>query len=138
MRFCWICHLAQSRGRASRLVHEWGRSLKTTTKVAFAGVALSASVLGAVAAPAQAWVSVGQRTQYPSSGGTWNYGFWDVKLRSYYTVNRCHGSTVIRYIDGNETSRSRSVNTAANQRSIAEITTVNSPGLEASYYYRTC
>jgi hypothetical protein len=115
-----------------------GDSVRTSIKVAFAGAALSASVLGAVAGPAQAWVSVGQKTQYPSSGGTWNYGFWDVKIRSYYTVNKCHGSTVIRYIDGRETSRSRSIDTASGARSTAEITTINSAGLEASYYYRTC
>ncbi|HEX5595821.1 MAG TPA: lactococcin 972 family bacteriocin [Micromonosporaceae bacterium] len=107
-------------------------------KAALAGVALSAAMLGAVAAPAAAWVSVGAKTQYPSSGGTWEYGFWDLKLRSYYTVNKCHGSTVIKYIDGKETDRSRSADTASGKKSIAEIYTVNSSGLEASYYYRTC
>ncbi|MEV8515389.1 lactococcin 972 family bacteriocin [Dactylosporangium sp. NPDC051484] len=112
--------------------------MKRTVKLALAGVALSAAVTGVVAEPAQAWVSVGTHTQYPSEGGTWQYGFWDVKVRSHYTVNRCHGSTVIRYIDGSETSRSRSIDTASGQKSIAEISTINSPGLEASYYYRTC
>ena len=103
-----------------------------------AGAALSVATLGAVAGPAQAWVNPGTNTQYPSAGGTWQYGFWDVKLRSYYTVNKCHGSPVIKYIDGNETNRSRSVDTASGQKSIAEISTLNSAGLEASYYYRTC
>ncbi|WP_433274559.1 lactococcin 972 family bacteriocin [Actinosynnema sp. CS-041913] len=107
-------------------------------KTALTAVALAAAVMGAAATPASAWVSVGKNTQYPSSGGTWEYGFWDVKLRSYYNVGVCHGSTVIRYIDGSETSRSRSVDTAGGQTSIAEISTVNSPGLEANYYYRTC
>ena len=111
--------------------------MKRTIRASLAAVMHSALVSGAVA-PAQAWVSVGAKTQYPSSGGTWQYGFWDVKLRSYYTVNRCHGSTVVKYIDGSETNRSRSIDTASGRTSIAEIGTVNSPGLEARYYYRTC
>ncbi len=41
------------------------------------------------------WLAPGPITQYPNEGGTWEYGFWDVKVRSYYTVDRCHGSTVI-------------------------------------------
>ena len=41
------------------------------------------------------WLAPGPITQYPHEGGTWEYGFWDVKVRSYYTVDRCHGSTVI-------------------------------------------
>ncbi|MEU2614564.1 lactococcin 972 family bacteriocin [Micromonospora sp. NPDC007271] len=112
--------------------------MNRTTKAALAGVALSAALMGAVAGPAAAWVSVGAKTQYPSEGGTWEYGFWDVKLRSYYTVNKCHGSTVVKYIDGKETNRSRSIDTVSGKKSIAEISTVNSAGLEASYYYRTC
>ncbi len=112
--------------------------MKRTTKVVLAGVTLSAALVGTVAAPAAAWVSVGAKTQYPSAGGTWQYGFWDVKLRSYYTVSKCHGSTVIKYIDGKETNRSRSIDTSSGKKSIAEIGTVNSAGLEASYYYRTC
>ena len=138
IRFAESCQLVQSRGSTPGLFHEWGSSVKKTAKVAFAGVALSAAVTAALAAPAQAWVSVGEHVQHPSSGGTWSDGFWNIKLRSYYTVNRCHGSTVIRFIDGRETSRSRSIDTASNQRSIAEINTVNSPGLEAQYFYRTC
>jgi hypothetical protein len=112
--------------------------VKRVVKTAIATAMMSVAVLGTVAAPAQAWVNPGKHTQHPSEGGTWEYGFWDVKLRSYYTVNKCHGSTVIRYIDGRETSRSRSVDTASGRKSIAEISTINSPGLEAKYYYRTC
>jgi len=102
------------------------------------GLFLAVMMVGVVAAPAQAWVSVGSHTQHPSSGGEWTYGFWDAKLRSYYTVNACHGSTVIKYSDSTETARSRSADTASGQQSVAEIWTVNSPSLEASYYYRTC
>ena len=45
------------------------------------------------------WLAYGPITQYPAEGGTWEYGFWDAKVRSYYTVNRCHGSTVV--LNGN-------------------------------------
>lgn len=74
------------------------------------------------------------RTQYPSSGGTWQYGFENVKLRSYYTVGKCHGSTVYRKIDGKVVNTSRSVDTVRNQKSIAEVWTVNSPGLDGQYF----
>lgn len=61
------------------------------------------------------WLAYGPITQYPAEGGTWEYGFWDAKVRSYYTVNRCHGSTVV--LNGNTV---RSVDTAAGEKSIAE------------------
>ncbi|MFE7482164.1 lactococcin 972 family bacteriocin [Streptomyces sp. NPDC057552] len=107
-------------------------------KATLTAAALSVAVLGAAAVPASAWVSVGMKTQHPSSGGTWQYGFENAKLRSYYTVNKCHGSTVERYIDGKLQSHSRSINTASGKKSIAELSTINSPGLGAEYYYRTC
>lgn len=112
--------------------------MQRAIKAVLAGALLSAAVTGAVVAPAQAWVDPGKRVQFPSEGGTWEFGFWDVKLRSYYVVGQCHGSTAVKYIDGNETNRSRSIDTAAGQTSIAEISTLNSAGLKANYYYRTC
>ncbi|WP_235616988.1 lactococcin 972 family bacteriocin [Lysinibacillus mangiferihumi] len=41
------------------------------------------------------WLAPGPITQYPNEGGTWQYGFWNAKVCSYYKVDRCHGSTVI-------------------------------------------
>jgi hypothetical protein len=109
----------------------------STTK-ALAAIVMTGAMMGTAAVSAQAWVNPGSNTQYPSTGGTWQYGFWDVKIRSYYTVNKCHGSTVVKYINGSETARSRSADTASNAKSIAEVNTLNSSGLEARYYYRTC
>lgn len=111
--------------------------MKKLTTIA-ATLALTAGLAAAPVLTASAWESVGLRTQYPSEGGTWQYGFQNVMLRSYYTVGRCHGSTVYRKIDGRIVNISRSVNTAPNQRSVAEVWTVNSPGLDGQYFYRTC
>lgn len=80
-----------------------------------------------------AWLSPGPNYQYPSTGGTWKYGFWSAKVRSYYTVNRCHGSTV--ELNGD---RSRSVNTRSGVKSIAEKWAVNYWGNDDAYYYRVC
>ena len=79
------------------------------------------------------WVVPVKKVQYPSEGGTWEYGFWDVKFRSYYTVNRCHGSTVI-----NGDRKSRSIDTRSGKTSIAELWGINSPGANPHYYYRVC
>lgn len=95
------------------------------------------SVAGPVLA-AQAWESVGLKTQYPSSGGVWQYGFENLMLRSYYTVNKCHGSTVQKLENGSVVKTSRSVDTAAGKRSIAEIGTINYASMDGRYYYRTC
>lgn len=83
--------------------------------------------------PAEAWLAAGVHTQYPSSGGKWQYGFWNAKVRSYYTVNRCHGSSVS--LNGNLV---RSVNTAPGYTSVAEKYAVQSSGADDRYYYRTC
>lgn len=71
--------------------------------------------------------------QYPASGGTWQYGFWNARVRSYYTVNKCHGSTV--KLDGRV---SRSPDTRAGATSIAHLWAVQYPWANDEYYYRTC
>ena len=76
------------------------------------------------------WLAYGPITQYPAEGGTWEYGFWDAKVRSYYTVDRCHGSTVV--LNGNTV---RSVDTAAGEKSIAEKWAVQWPSHDDRYYY---
>ncbi len=79
------------------------------------------------------WLAPGPITQYPNEGGTWQYGFWNAKVRSYYTVDRCHGSTV--ELNGNQ---SRSVDTVAGKTSIAELFAVQYPNHVDRYYYRVC
>ncbi|WP_337982522.1 MULTISPECIES: lactococcin 972 family bacteriocin [unclassified Lysinibacillus] len=79
------------------------------------------------------WLAPGPITQYPNEGGTWEYGFWDVKVRSYYTVDRCHGSTV--NLNGNI---SRSAETRAGKKSIAELWAVQLPTHNDRYYYWVC
>lgn len=79
------------------------------------------------------WLAYGPITQYPAEGGTWEYGFWDAKVRSYYTVNRCHGSTVV--LNGNTV---RSADTAAGKKSIAEKWALQWPSHDDRYYYRVC
>lgn len=79
------------------------------------------------------WLALGPITQYPAEGGTWEYGFWNAKVRSYYTVDRYHGSTVI--LNGNEV---RSVNTQPGQKSIAEKWALQWPSHDDRYYYRVC
>jgi len=101
-------------------------------KTALAGTALIAMTIGG-AAPAMAWLHPGQETRYPSTGGTWQYGFWNAKVRSYYTVNKSHGSSV--NYNGNLT---RSICTASGQKSVAEAWAINTAGASDTYYYRTC
>lgn len=79
------------------------------------------------------WLARGPITQYPHEDGTWEYGFWNAKVRSYYTVDRCHGSTV--ELNGNQ---SRSIDTRAGERSIAELWAVQHPRHVDQYYYRVC
>ena len=79
------------------------------------------------------WASVGRKVRYPAGGGTWEYGFWNAKARSYFTVNRCHTSTVT--VNGRT---QRSINTRGGQKSIAELWATNLPGTKDSYYYDFC
>lgn len=79
------------------------------------------------------WLAQGPIVQYPSAGGTWVYGFWVLKVRSYYTVDRCHGSTV--KLNGKSF---RSVDTAPGKTSLAELWAVQTPGADDEYYYRVC
>ena len=111
-------------------------SMKTLRELRVRVVGASAVAMLALALSpfsAGAWLHVGSTTQHPSSGGTWTYGFWDAKVRSYYTVNRCHGSSV-----SYNGSLVRSANTAAGYKSIAEKSALNYPGADDAYYYRTC
>lgn len=78
------------------------------------------------------WLAYGPLYQYPSEGGTWEYGFWNAKVRSYYTVNKCHGSTVKL-----NSKQSRSVNTASGKKSIAELWAIQSDSND-QYFYRVC
>lgn len=94
--------------------------------------------LGGPAVTANAWESVGLKTQHPREGGTWTSGFQNFHLRSYYTVNRCHGSSVQKLMSGRVINSSRSINTAAGRRSVAEVWTVNAAALDGRYYYRVC
>lgn len=101
-------------------------------KAAVVATAMLGMTVGS-AAPALAWLQPGSTTRYPSAGGTWQYGFWNAKVRSYYTVNKKHGSSVIYNGD-----LARSICTASGLKSVAEKWAYNSPGASDEYYYRTC
>jgi hypothetical protein len=83
---------------------------------------------------ANAWLTPGPKYQYPASGGTWQYGFWNAKVRSYYTVNKYHGSTV--QLNGGSPSRSQC--TRPGYKSIADIGAFNGPNQDDAYFYRLC
>ena len=107
-----------------------------TLKMFLVVPALAVAVLAfgsATPGPAAAWLAPGPIHQYPAEGGEWQYGFWNAKVRSYYTVNRCHGSAV-RY-NGN---LARSADTAAGATSVATKWAVNYWSATDDYYYRTC
>jgi hypothetical protein len=103
------------------------------TRLAAATV-LAGGLTLAGSSEAGAWLHRGSTTQYPSTGGTWQYGWWDATVRSYYYVGRCHGSSVS--LNGDLV---RSVNTAANHWSIAEKGgAFDWWGADDRYYYRVC
>lgn len=79
------------------------------------------------------WLAQGPLYQYPAEGGTWEYGFWNAKIRSYYTVNRVHGSTVV--LNG---QMQRSIDTASGIKSVAEKWATQSSDGSDRYYYRIC
>lgn len=101
-----------------------GLAVAMMASLGFAGI-------GIAAPSANAWLSPGKTTVKPSAGGTWEYGFWNAKVRSYYTVNKCHGSSV--KLNG---SLNRSVDTASGVKSIATKWALNTPGADDAYYYR--
>lgn len=94
--------------------------------IGFAAPALAAQAV------APAWLSYGPITVYPSSGGTWQYGFWDAKVRSYYWYNGNHRSTVV--LNG---STHRSLCTASGAKSVAEAYAIQWWGADDRYYYST-
>lgn len=110
-------------------------NIKRGVVLAFTAAVLASPLATAASASAAmpAWLSPGPITQYPSAGGTWQYGFWNAKVKSYYTVNRCHGSTVQL-----NSEQVRSADTASGQTSIADKYAVNYWGNNDAYYYRTC
>lgn len=107
-----------------------------TLKAGSVGLALAVAVLTfslANPGPAAAWLNYGPITQYPVEGGTWEYGFWNSAIRSHYTVDQCHGSTVV--LNGSDM---RSADTAAGAMSVAEKFALQNPGAVDEYYYRVC
>jgi len=98
--------------------------LKTETETGIEGMVTS------VSSPSRL-LALGKHVRYPAEGGTWEYGFWDVYVRSYYTVNKKHGSSV--ELNGNLV---RSIDTASGKTSIAEKWALNLPGNNDKYYYR--
>lgn len=80
---------------------------------------------------AGAWLAQGPLYQYPQDGGgTWEYGFWNIRVRSNYNTNVCHRSTV--EYNGNQ---QRSVNTRAGYYSYASIGAYNAWYNNDEYYY---
>lgn len=107
--------------------------LQMTSRARILAAALLMGIGLTIGTPAFGWLHSGSVTQYPAEGGTWTYGFWNAYVRSYYTVNRNHGSSV-----SYNGSLVRSACTASGQRSIAEKFALNYWSASDAYYYRTC
>lgn len=108
------------------------RSLRKLPVIAaFAIVILAVSL--ANPDTAEAWLAAGSHSVYPASGGKWTYGFWNAKVRSYYTVDKKHGSSV--NVNGNFV---RSICTARYRTSKATHYALYTPGADDLYYYRLC
>lgn len=72
-------------------------------------------------------------TRYPAEGGTWEYGNGWTSAWSYYTADRCHGSSIYR----NGAKVSRSIDTAPGETSDAY--TNHAPWTDGyHFYYRVC
>lgn len=109
------------------------RATVVVSAVAFLVLGLAGPATAMQSAMVPTWLHAGSTTQYPSAGGTWQYGFWNAYVRSYYTVNRCHGSSVT--YNG---STVRSIDTAAGYPSDATKFALNYWNATDAYYYRTC
>lgn len=109
------------------------RTLAAVGVTACLGFGAGGTTVAAHAASVPTWLRYGPVTVYPSTGGTWQYGFWDVAVRSYYWVSRCHGTTVV--YNG---ASFRSVDTAADAMSDASLWAYQSSGAYDAYYYRVC
>ena len=87
------------------------------------------------AAPASAWLHLGSTTKYPTAGGTWTYGFWDIKVHSnYYHGSTCHGSTV-QFYNGSSWSQDRT-DSLAGRRANSAVGAYNLWYTDDRYYYR--
>lgn len=121
--------------------------MTTKIRTTIAVLASTALLTGLAASPALAaptpvvdykpgvstqWLTLGKNYQYPSSGGTWEYGLWDFKVRSNYNVNKYHASSV-KY----GTKYSSSLKTRPGRTSPSQIAAINTPNGVDEYYYRT-
>jgi hypothetical protein len=110
------------------------RAVTLAAGVVSASLALTITgpALAARGAAMPAWLSYGPVTVYPAAGGTWQYGFWDAKVRSYYWLGQNHRSTVI--LNG---TTHRSICTSAGAKSVAEAWAIQWWGGDDTYYYST-
>lgn len=101
--------------------------------MAAALVAALALMTGGTAA--NAWLSLGSSTKYPTAGGKWVYGFWDAKVHSHYKLYKCHGSTA-QFWNGSTWSTNRD-SANGGYWSDAHVGAYNLWYTDDRYYYRT-